>query len=222
VQTHFRPRGRATSTPWMPRDLERLHKGSSNIPFSLPSLSWPRKATVCLVHFVVWAAIGGSLFVHTCCCSVDQFFSTQPFEDYFKVVATQITMTRTPASNWIPWYVDLGDGRVQCLICGEDFSKMNSRMLSHLGYIPSTSTQDSNVKLCKNVKPDVLRAFHGCGNLAPAPPEPAKPQHLQGSAESEEPICQGSQSSTMHASCGASQNLAAACRPIRNSSGTAS
>jgi hypothetical protein len=72
------------------------------------------------------------------------------------------------------------------------------------------------------MKPDVLRAFCECGDVAPTPPEPAESQHLQGSAESEEPICQGSQSSTMHASCGASQNLAAACRPIRNSSGTAS
>jgi hypothetical protein len=35
------------------KGLERLHKGSSNIPFSLPSLPWPREATVCLVHFVV-------------------------------------------------------------------------------------------------------------------------------------------------------------------------
>jgi hypothetical protein len=31
-----------------------------------------------------------------------KFFSTQPFEDYFKVVTTQITITRTPASNWTP------------------------------------------------------------------------------------------------------------------------
>jgi hypothetical protein len=111
---------------------------------------------------------------------------------------------------------------VQCLVCGEDFTKKNSRMLSHLGYIPSTSARDSNVKLCKNMKPDVLRAFRECGGVAPTPSEPAESQHLQGSAESEEPICQGSQSSTMHASCGASQNLAAACGPIRNSSGTAS
>jgi hypothetical protein len=36
-----------------------------------------------------------------------KFFSTQPSEDYFKVVAAEITMTRTPASNWTPWYVDL-------------------------------------------------------------------------------------------------------------------
>jgi hypothetical protein len=72
------------------------------------------------------------------------------------------------------------------------------------------------------MKPDVLRAFCECGDVAPTPPEPAESQHLQGSAESEEPICQGSQSSTMHASCGASQNLAAACGPIRNSSGTTS
>jgi hypothetical protein len=68
----------------------------------------------------------------------------------------------------------------------------------------------------------MLRAFRECGGVAPAPPEPAESQHLQGSVESEEPICQGSQSSTMHASCGASQNLAAACGPIRNSSGTTS
>jgi hypothetical protein len=39
-----------------------LHKGSSNIPFSLPSSPLPREATVCLVHFVVWAAIRGVLF----------------------------------------------------------------------------------------------------------------------------------------------------------------
>jgi hypothetical protein len=100
-----RPRGRAASTPWMPRDLERLHKGSSNIPFSLPSLLWPGEAMVYLVHFVVWAVIGGSFLVHTCRCCADQFFSTQPFEDYFKIIATQITMTRTPASNWTSWYV---------------------------------------------------------------------------------------------------------------------
>jgi hypothetical protein len=152
-----------------------------------------------------------------------KFFSTQPSEDYFKVVAAHITMTRTPVSNWTPWYVDLQNTtKVQCLVCGEDFTKKNSRMLIHLGYIPSTSARDSNVKLCKNVKPDVLRAFRECGGVAPTPPEPAELQHLQGRAESQEPICQGSQSSTMHASCGASQNLAAACGPIRNSSDTAS
>jgi hypothetical protein len=94
-------------------------------------------------------------------------------------------------------------------------------MLSHLGYIPSTGARDSNVKLYKNVKPDVLRAFRECGGVAPTAPKPAESQHLQGSTESEEPICQGSQSSTMHASCGASQNLAVTCGPIRNSSGTA-
>jgi hypothetical protein len=85
-----------------------------------------------------------------------KFFSTQPSEDYFKVVAAPITMTRTPVSNWTPWYVDLQNTtKMQCLICGEDFTKKNSRMLSHLGYIPSIGEQDSNFKLCKNVKPDV-------------------------------------------------------------------
>jgi hypothetical protein len=34
-------------------DAKGLHKGSSNIPFLLPSLPLPREATVCLVHFVV-------------------------------------------------------------------------------------------------------------------------------------------------------------------------
>jgi len=95
-------------------------------------------------------------------------------------------------------------------------------MLSHLGYIPDTDVRDNNVKLCKNVKLDVLHAFCRCGGIAPDLPEPVESQHLQGSAESEEPICQGSQSSTMHASCGASQNLAAACGSILNSSGIAS
>jgi hypothetical protein len=124
-------------------------------------------------------------------------------------------MTRTPASNWTPWYVDLQNTtKVQCLVCGEDFTKKNSRMLSHLGYIPSTGIRDSNIQLCKNVKPDVLHTFRECGIIALAPPEPTEPQHLQGSAESEEPICQGTQSSTMHASCSASQNLAAACGPF--------
>jgi hypothetical protein len=55
-------------------DAKGLHKGSSNIPFSLPSSPWPREATVCLVHFVVWAAIGGSFLGHTCRCSADQVF----------------------------------------------------------------------------------------------------------------------------------------------------
>jgi hypothetical protein len=123
---------------------------------------------VYLVHFVVWAAIGGSLFVHTCRCCVDQFFSTQPFEDYFKVVVAQTTMTRTLASDWTPWYVDLGDGRAQCLICGDAFTKKNTRILSHLGYIPSSGARDNNVKLCKNMKLDVLHVFHGCGGLAPS------------------------------------------------------
>jgi hypothetical protein len=60
-------------------DAKGLHKGSSNIPFSLPLSPWPREATVCLVHFVVWAAIGGSFFGHTCCCSADQVFLYSTF-----------------------------------------------------------------------------------------------------------------------------------------------
>jgi hypothetical protein len=75
----MRPRGQAASMPWMPRDLERLQKGSSNIPFSLPSLPWPGEATVYLVHFVVWAAIGRSFFGHTCHSCADQVFLYSAF-----------------------------------------------------------------------------------------------------------------------------------------------
>jgi hypothetical protein len=153
---------------------------------------------VCLVHFMVWAAIGGPFLVILVVLVQIKFSSTQPSENYFKVVAVHITLTRTPVSNWTPWYVDLQNTtKVQCLVCGEDFTKKNSRMLSHLGYIPSTGARDSNVKLYKNVKPNVLCAFRECGDVVPTPPELAELQHLQGSAESEEPIRQGSQSSTM-------------------------
>jgi hypothetical protein len=69
-------------------DAKGLYKGSSNIPFSLPSSPWPREATVCLVHFVVWAAIGGPFWVILVVVLQIKFFSTEPFEDYFKVVAT--------------------------------------------------------------------------------------------------------------------------------------
>jgi hypothetical protein len=55
-------------------DAKGLYKGSSNILFSLPSSPRPREATVYLVHFVVWAAIGGSFLGHTCRCSADQIF----------------------------------------------------------------------------------------------------------------------------------------------------
>ena len=64
------------SVPWMPRDLEKIHNGSSNFPISLLSLLWLGEAMVCLMHFVVWVAIGGSFFVHTYRCCVNQFFST--------------------------------------------------------------------------------------------------------------------------------------------------
>jgi hypothetical protein len=53
-------------------DAKGLHKGSSNIPFLLLSSPWPGEATVCSVHFVVWAAIGGSFFGHTCRSCADQ------------------------------------------------------------------------------------------------------------------------------------------------------
>jgi hypothetical protein len=63
-----RTSARTGSVPAM--DAKGLYKGSSNIPSS----PWPREATVCLVHFVVWAAIGGSFLGHTCRCSANQVF----------------------------------------------------------------------------------------------------------------------------------------------------
>jgi hypothetical protein len=72
------PRDKTQPSAWMgsvhAMDAKGLHKGSSNIPFSLPSSPWPREATVCLVYFVLRAAIGGSFFGHTCRCSADQVF----------------------------------------------------------------------------------------------------------------------------------------------------
>ena len=47
-------------------------------------------------------------------------------------------------------------------------------MLSHLGYTRSTGIQNSNVRLYKNVKLDVLRAFRGCGGIAPNLSEPVE------------------------------------------------
>jgi hypothetical protein len=71
-----RPRGR---TRVRAMDAKGLHKGSSNILFLLTSSPWPIEATVCLVHFVVWAAIGGSFLGHTCRCSTDQVFLYSAF-----------------------------------------------------------------------------------------------------------------------------------------------
>ena len=60
---------------------------------------------------------------------------------------------------------------MNCQICRDIFIKKNARMLSYLGYIGSTDQRDNNVRLCKNMKPNVVRAFHGCIGVAPAPPE---------------------------------------------------
>jgi hypothetical protein len=76
---HSCPRGRAHASVQTgsvhAMDAKGLHKGSSNIPFSLSSSPWPREATVYLVHFVVWAAIRGSFFGHTYRSCANQFFS---------------------------------------------------------------------------------------------------------------------------------------------------
>jgi hypothetical protein len=73
-------------------------------------------------------------------------------------------------------------------------------MLSHLEYIRSNGERDTNVKLYKTMKSGVAYAFRGCGGVVPTLLEPAELQHLQGSVQSEEPICQGTPSSIMHES----------------------
>jgi hypothetical protein len=66
ARMHHRSRGRmvasARTGSVQAIDAKGLYKVSSNVPFSLPSSSWPREATMCLVHFVVWAVIKGSFF----------------------------------------------------------------------------------------------------------------------------------------------------------------
>jgi hypothetical protein len=108
-------------------------------------------------------------------------------EANFKVVVAEAIMTRSTISDWTQWYVEELENKVKCQICGDIFTKMNARMLSYLGYICSTGMKNNNVRLCKNMKPDVAHAFCGCGGVAPL--EPAESQHFQGSTQSKEPIC---------------------------------
>ena len=104
---------------------------------------------------------------------------------------------RTTISNWTFWYVEELDNKVKCWICRDNFTKKNARMLNHLRYICSTGKKDNNVRLCKNMKPNVAHAFCGCTGVALAPLEPAKLWHLHGSAQKKESICQGTRSSTI-------------------------
>jgi hypothetical protein len=81
------------------------------------------------------------------------------------------------------------ENKVICQICGDSFTKKNGIMLSHLGYIHTNGERDTNVKLCKNMKPYVAHAFRGCGGVIPAPLELAELHQFQGSVQSEDPIC---------------------------------
>jgi hypothetical protein len=61
-------------------------------------------------------------------------------EANFEVLAAEAIMIRTTLSDWTPWYVEELDNnnnnmlhKVKCRICGDSFTKKNSRMLSHLG-----------------------------------------------------------------------------------------
>jgi hypothetical protein len=204
-----------------------LHKGSSNTPFSLPSSPLPGELTVSTTLYGLGCDKGVLLCLYLLLLGGQLWFLLH-CEANFKVLAAEAIMTRTTLSDWIPWYVEEPDNnnnnmlhKVKCRICGDNFTKKNSSMLSHLGYIRNTSERDNNVRLCKNMKPDVACAFCKYSGVAPAPPEPAESQHLQGSVQSEEPICQGTPNSTMQESCGASQNLPPVVRAIWTSFATA-
>jgi hypothetical protein len=83
-------------------------------------------------------------------------------------------MTRGIDRYWSPWYAHELENKVTCQICGNSFTKKNCRMLSHLGYIRTNGERDTIVKLCKKMKPNVVRAFQRCGDVAPASPEPTE------------------------------------------------
>jgi hypothetical protein len=72
------------SAPWMPRDYIR---GPQTFHSHFLRRLGLEKLRCILVHFVVWAAIGGPFWVILVVVLQIKFFSTQPFEDYFKVVA---------------------------------------------------------------------------------------------------------------------------------------
>jgi hypothetical protein len=78
-------------------------------------------------------------------------------------------MTRGTISNWTPWYVEEPENEVKCQICRNIFTKRNGRMLNYLGYIRSSGEKDNNVRLCRNMQPNVASAFCGCGSVALAP-----------------------------------------------------
>jgi hypothetical protein len=68
-------------------------------------------------------------------------------------------MTRNIVSKKIPWYVDELDNKVICQICGYSFMKKDVRMLNHLRCANRNGQRDSNIKLCKNMKPEVAPVF---------------------------------------------------------------
>jgi hypothetical protein len=84
-------------------------------------------------------------------------------KDNFEVVAAEAIMMRSIVSDWTLWSVEELENKVKCQICGDIFTKKNARMLSHLGYIHSTIERDNNMRLCKNMKPDMAHPFCGCG-----------------------------------------------------------
>jgi hypothetical protein len=109
--------------------LHRLCLETHSVSTTLCSPGCDRRVLLCLYLLL----LGGQL-----CCLLH-------CEANFEVLPTEAIMTRTTLSDWTPWYVEELDNnnnnnlhKIKCRICGDTFTKKNSRMLSHLGYIRST------------------------------------------------------------------------------------
>jgi hypothetical protein len=91
----------------------------------------------------------------------------------------ETTMMRGSVSNWTTWYVDDFKNKETCWICFDSFTKKSGRMLSYLRYILGIGQRNLIIKICKNMKLEMARAFRGCSSMPAPPPKPAELQQLQ-------------------------------------------
>lgn len=71
-------------------------------------------------------------------------------------------------AGWLGWYTEPTPGKVKCKYCAMVFARRNSRLLSHLGYVPDGGHRDSGVSLCPRAGPKVKDAFARCGGKFPS------------------------------------------------------
>jgi hypothetical protein len=72
------------------------------------------EATICLMYFVVWAAIKESFFVHTFCCFAKQLYWSLPCKDNFQFVAAKNIKMKGIVGNWTLWYENEPEKNVTC------------------------------------------------------------------------------------------------------------